>query len=223
MKKILFALTTACLTSCNQFVDNANKAASADSLKTNFENKNSGLSQEILKEIKKYYQQKYGTEARIDEENTDSLSCITYHSISNEKDGTNSFRIAIYIAKNDSKFLFGANPIISGDLNNDRFNDLVVNVHTEGGGEGSNGIWWNDIFVFLNQNGKYRLTTIKKDTELVDCDEGHFLISKIENGYLIGNSSCYSKTDALCCPSLNYLTKSKLQNDKLEFVSKTKL
>jgi len=42
-----------------------------------------------------------------------------------------------------------------------------------------------------------------------------FFPKKIQNGYLVGESTCYGPDDANCCPSIHYLSKVKLVNGKL--------
>lgn len=118
--------------------------------------------------------------------------------------------------------LFAANPVLYGELNNDDIDDLVISVHTEGGGSGGN-VSSQDLFVFQKNDSKYEITSITQDGEISGCESGIFRATEIKDGFLIGNSSCYNDEDPRCCPSLEYVTKVELNNMKLKFKSKTKV
>lgn len=219
MKRILSFITLLYFTACTQ-VTHKERAAIADSLNQVPKTNSMELSEEILNQIKNYYYNEYGKGSRKEEVQTDSTFEITFYNLPKNKTDYDGFLMTITLAKRNSNLLYSAVPMLLGDLNNDEQNDLLVSAHTEGGGTGGNGIWWNDIFVFLKENGKYKMASVNKDMDLIDCNDGHFLMQKIENGYLVGNASCYAKEDALCCPSLNYIAQTKLLNHKLVFVGK---
>lgn len=222
MKKILTFFTIVYLASCGQVANIQDGGESnTDTLKTKTDLQ---FDDNVLNDIKKYYQNEYGQDTRVDEQITDSTIEITYYNIPKANDEYDGFLIGITISKNNDKQLFGPTPIMYGDLNNDNLRDLVVSVHTEGGGTGGNKLWWNDLFVFLNQKDKLILASVTPDQEISGCNiYGHFTAKKIDNGYLIGNSSCYGEDDAFCCPSLNYITKVSLSKDTLVFHSKDKI
>lgn len=182
------------------------------------------LDENIFEEIKNYYHDIYDEKStRVKEIRNDSITKYTYYTIY-EGEGIEGYIISIFIPNKSNFNLFLSNPILYGDLNGDKVDDIVVSVHTEGGGNGSN-TSWQDFFVFLNQNGNYLLKSVSRGYEICGCEKPMgfidiFRTKKIEKGYLIGESHCYTTKDAHCCPSLLYLTKVKLKNDKLEFYSK---
>jgi hypothetical protein len=118
-----------------------------------------------------------------------------------------AFLITIKIAKYKGMYLFGATPVVYGDLDSDGLEDLVVSVHTEGGGQGGN-VWSQDIFLFIQDtNSNYTLASITSDEDISGCElGGDFRVWQIKDGLLLGESLCYDNDDARCCPSLNYLT-----------------
>lgn len=184
--------------------------------------KNDKLDLAVVQSIKDYYQAKFGKGARLEETSNDTIINLTYYNIPNEDDESARFLIGITIPLIKNQELYGAVPILEGDLNKDRKNDLVISVHTEGGGDGAN-VWWQDIFIFIYKNKKYKLIDIKSDPEVCGCRSGgYFRARKIENNFIVGESSCYAEEDPRCCPSLYYETKVGFINNMLKYVSKKK-
>lgn len=218
MKTILSVLTIICFTACRNTDQSKQKIEKSNSIaiKTESSHINPIFDENVLSDIKKYYQEEYGENAKFEPEVTDSTYNITYRHIPDEEEPTDYFLIAIYIPTKNRDLIYG-------DLNSDNLQDLVVAVSTEGGGTGGNGIRWGDLFVFLNQNDKLTLASVTKDYELTDCVAGYFWPATINNGYLIGNSYCYDSEDAHCCPSLKYLTKVKFSKNKLVYQSQNKI
>ncbi len=179
------------------------------------------IEKNIVQSIKDYYQINFGKGARLEETTNDTIIDLTYYNIPANDDDYDGFLIRIVIPLRKNQELFGAIPILEGDLNNDLRGDLAISVHTEGGGCGGN-VWSQDIFVFINENGNHKLVNVASDGEVSGCN-GSFRARKIENNFLIGHSSCYTENDARCCPSLHYEVKVAFTNSKLNYVSKRKI
>ncbi|GAA4470068.1 hypothetical protein GCM10023093_30560 [Nemorincola caseinilytica] len=175
---------------------------------------------DVLQEIKDHYQKEYGSKARLEEENSDTLLEMTYYAIPTKEDRYDGYLIAISIPKKPQEFC-GASALLHGDLNNDGTADLAISVHTEGGGGGGN-MASQDIFLYENIGGHYQLNSVTSDGDICGCDEygGYFRATGIENGLLTGTSSCYTKDDPRCCASLAYDTKVRLDGNKLILHSK---
>lgn len=186
------------------------------------ESKKNTVELEILNQIKNHYQTEYGKDSRLEETNSDSILNLVYYNIPKDTNDYAGFLIDIYIPKQVKMNLFAANPVLYGELNNDKTDDLVISVHTEGGGGGGN-VSSQDLFVFQKIDRKYEITSITQDREISGCESGIFRATEIKDGFLIGNSSCYKDDDPRCCPSLEYVTKVELNNKKLKFKSKTKI
>ena len=217
MKRLAFYILTILFLSCEQTVKT--ESTIQDSPKPIEE---VAYNDSVLADIISYYQKTYGQDTRVEEKYTDSTLELSYHNPSKDEDYSIDLLIAISIPKNTTSQISRPNSVLKGDLNNDGFEDLIVSVSTEGGGAGGN-IWWDDIFVFLNKKGKQVLASVNRSDQISGCSDGQFFCRKIENGYLIGNSQCYAEADSRCCPSLEYSTKVKLQNEKLVFFASDKL
>lgn len=206
MKSIFLFLSIICLFACKQINDQ-------------HEGKNT-IDKEILEQIKSHYQTIYGKGTRIEETNSDSILNIIYYKIPTDSDDYDGFLIDISIPKKSNMDLFSANSILYGDLNNDKIEEIVISVHTEGGGSGGNN-WAQDIFVFEKIKGNYQMNSITPDGDICGCEGGSFRAKEITNGFLIGKSSCYKDDDPRCCPSIKYKTQVELANNKLKISSKT--
>jgi hypothetical protein len=217
MKRLAFPILIILFLSCEQTVKKESEVDNSPN-----PNKEVAYANSVLDDIKSYYKKTYGQDARVEEKYTDSTLELTYHNPSKEEDYSIDLLIAISIPKNTTSQISRPNLVLKGDLNNDGFEDLIISVSTEGGGAGGN-IWWDDIFVFLNNKGKQVLASVNRSDQISGCSDGQFFCSKIEGGYLIGNSKCYAEGDSRCCPSLEYSTKVKLKNEKLVFFTSTKL
>jgi hypothetical protein len=217
MKNILLILTFICFTACKQIENKQNIDFKIDTLKTVTEQIDVDVDNNIISEIKKYYKNKYGKDARLEEEVSDSTYEITYYNIPKDSTDFDGHLISIYIPKKNAD-----KAILRGDLNNDKIQDLVVNVATEGGGGGGN-ISWSDLFVFINRNDELFFTSVTNSYTICGCEDGFFNASKIENGYLIGESYCYGSNDARCCPSFHYLAKVRFEKNKFVFINKEKI
>ena len=213
------------LGACGQF----NDSTSEEQLnKTDLEDgdetlKRSDVDNYIVQAIKDYYQINFGKGARLEETISDSLIELKYYNIPDNNEDYDGMLLSITISLKKNYDLFGALPILNGDINNDQIEDLVMSVHTEGGGSGGN-IWSQDIFVFIYKNEKYKLVNVTSDADICGCNYyGNFRARKIENNFLIGRSSCYTENDARCCPSLHYDVKVSLSNSELTHVSKREI
>jgi len=94
---------------------------------------------------------------------------------------------------------------------------LLVTVHSEFGNSAS-----QDLFLFLNENERYRLATVADHREISGC-RGTFWARKIKDNVIEGNSSCYAADDAVCCPSLHYKTRVAFENNVLKVLSKKRI
>lgn len=216
------------LGACGQLTDNTTNPIQQDienieteNIETNIIAKSNGivLDKSIVQTIKDYYHDLYSKEGRLEEVNSDKEIRLSYYRIPSEDNeylGGGLIDINIYLT--DSQELYGAVPILEGDLNNDQKNDLVVTVHTEGGGMGAS-VWGQDIFVFTYTKGVYKLADIVGDGFVSGC-RGTFRAHRIENNFIIGESICFTESDARCCPSSQYETKVALKEGKLNHVSK---
>jgi hypothetical protein len=174
--------------------------------------KNDKLDMTIVQSIKDYYQITYGQGTRLEEFADAAAIRLTYYNTPDKDEENDGRIIMITIPLMKDQELFGAIPILEGDLNKDLKNDLVISVHTEFGNSAS-----QDIFIFINENEKYRLATVKGHQHVSGCT-GYFWARKIENNLIVGNSSCYSGDDAMCCPSIHYETKVAFDNNELKYV-----
>jgi hypothetical protein len=176
-----------------------------------------GFDSSVLADIKGYYLKTYGQDTRMEEKSTDSTLELSFYNLTKDEDDYYDFLFSAQIPKQTSSNISMARSILKGDLNKDGIEDLVISIYTEGGGSGGN-IGWDDIFIFLNKQGKPVLLSVNQSDQITgfsgDCQ---FFAEKIENGYLIGTSQCYTKDDSRCCPSLKYITKLQLKNEKLVF------
>lgn len=189
------------------------------------------LDRRVVQSIKEHYHLTYGEGTRLEEfaeaaagegtrleESAEAAATeLTYTHIPENDDEKEGVIVTITIPLTNERELFGAIPILEGDLNNDRKNDLVITVHTEFGNSAS-----QDLFVFLNENETYRLATVADHREISGC-RGTFWARKIKRNLIVGKSSCYSAEDANCCPSLHYKTKVAFENNTLKVLSKKRI
>lgn len=104
------------------------------------------------------------------------------------------------------------NKIIEGDLNNDCCSDLIVSVYYNQGSRPR-----LDIYCYITKNKKLEFFEKHSIHSLGICNDvsdtsGRFFPEKIENGMLIGKTSCYKKGDPGCCPSDCKITYFKFEN-----------
>jgi hypothetical protein len=155
----------------------------------------------------------------MEEKSTDSTFKMSFYNLTKDEDDYYDFLFSAQIPTQTSSNKSMGRSILKGDLNKDGIEDLVISVYTEGGGGGGN-IGWDDIFIFLNKQGKPVLSSVNQSDQITGCSGGgQFSVEKIVNGYLIGTSQCYTNDDSRCCPSLKYITKLHLKNEKLVFFS----
>jgi hypothetical protein len=168
----------------------------------------------IVQSIKDYYQDIYGEATRLEEAADNTTVALSYFITTENEEENDGRLIVITIPLIRDQDLWGAKPILEGDLNNDLKNDLVITVHTEFGNSAA-----QEIFVFINEQENFRLATVTGHQDLSGCN-GYFWARRIENNLIIGNSSCFAAEDAMCCPSLHYQTKVAFDSNELKFVSK---
>ncbi len=175
------------------------------------------LDRSVVQQIKEHYHLTYGEGTRLEESAEAAATELTYTHIPENDDEKEGVIVTITIPLTKERELFGAIPILEGDLNNDRKKDLVITVHTEFGNSAS-----HDLFVFLNENETFRLATVAGHQEISGC-KGAFWARKIKRNLIVGKSSCYSADDANCCPSLHYKTKVAFDNNQLKVLSKKRM
>jgi len=175
------------------------------------------LDRRVVQSVKEYYHLTYGEGTRLEESEEAAATELTYTHIPENDDEKEGVIVTITIPLTNDRELYGAIPILEGDLNNDRKSDLLVTVHSEFGNSAS-----QDLFVFLNENETYRLATVADHREISGC-KGTFWARKIKRKLIVGKSSCYSAEDANCCPSLHYKTKVAFENNTLKVLSKKRM
>ncbi len=158
-----------------------------------------------------------GERTRLEESAETAATELTYYHIPENDDEKEGRIVTITIPLTKGQELYGAVPILEGDLNRDRKSDLLVTVHTESGNSAS-----QDMFLFLNENETYRLATVADHQEISGC-RGTFWARKIKDNLIEGNSSCYAADDAMCCPSLHYKTKVAFENNTLKVLPKKRI
>lgn len=168
----------------------------------------------VFESIKEHYFMIYGQEGRFEEFSDSTAIRLTCYNIPNEDEENEGVIVTITIPLTGEKELYGAIPVLMGDLNKDKKEDLLITAHNEFGNSAS-----QDIFIFINEGDNYSLASVTDNRDLMDC-RGYFRARKIVNNYIEGNSSCYSSDDAECCPSLHYETKLVFSDDSLRLVSK---
>ena len=171
------------------------------------------LTVDMLADIKRYYIDEYGDSTKLVEENTDSTIEWRFESIPKNADDFEGTMVAIYVPR-----LKNMNAILHGDMNGDGNDDILMTIHTEGGGVGGN-IYWSDHFLFLaSGDGKYALADVEPDGAINGCGGGYFTPEKIEGGIIAGTASCYTDADGQCCPSLHYKVRVAYRQGKLIYV-----
>ena len=226
MKKIFTAIIISiCAYACEEPTDRQIKTTNEVGVtSTKKTADHSNIPDDVLRFIKNYYQREYkGT--KVDFTDSDTGLEMIFSNIPNDSDDYDGFLIDVNIPKKENVIIYGAS-ILFGDLDNNNSDDLIVGVHTEGGGTGGNALHSTDLFVFLNNNGVYEFISMTPDQEIADNSKSNvcaFFPYKIENGLLIGSSTLYQNSDPTCCPSLEQDTKVKFSNNKLVFESKGKV
>lgn len=147
---------------------------------------------------------------KMEVENSENLLTISFYNIPTKDNDFNGLLSAIYVPIMQKDYIYG-------DLNNDGAADMIASISVEGGGNS----YWNDIFVFLAQEGKYVLSSVTTSTENCGCVSGNFYPDKIQDGIILGESICWAEKDSHCCPSLNYLTTAEFDGKKIKFKNKT--
>lgn len=114
----------------------------------------------------------------------------------------NSYDISIvgfWIPLKPNIQVYSTTSSIFGDLDNDKEEDCIITVHTEGGWAGSNA-YSNDIFVFLNKGDHYDLTYFFSSHSFKDVY--NFDPVLIEKSQILGNTFSYADEDPRCCPTI---------------------
>lgn len=236
MRAILAVMISVFLYACGQTVNSKNDrqvtkiAAQPDTLH------NAYIPDNVLKQIKAYYLEKYGSYyskdhsngIRVVETDVDSIVQVIYENAGKDSSDYNGYIAAVYIPRKEHMVIAGMpgsgeiHPILYGDVNHDKTDDIVVSVHVECMDCG-NDRDPQDIFVFLNKGGVYELSGVTPDNTVCGCQSGNsFHQRAIQDGYVIGESVCFSPGDDMCCPTLKQETKLKFSTNKLFFYGNVK-
>ncbi|MCB2218979.1 MAG: retroviral-like aspartic protease family protein [Bacteroidetes bacterium] len=156
------------------------------------------LNHSIKDQIIAYYYDNYnGDDMKVSESENDSIIDLSFYHLPEL-----SFERVVFIPTRSNLNLFGTNPILLGNINNNYFDELIVTVHNEYGASSYN----NDIFIFEFVDYSYELAAVYDAREIAGCERGSFIINFIKNNFIFGISDCYDEDDANCCPSLKYET-----------------
>lgn len=119
-------------------------------------------------------------------------------------------------------FSTALNKQLTGDINQDGMEDVLVKVYSNTGGNSD----YLDLYIFLKTSlNNWTLALIKaaSDEDLKGCKIGSIYPIRIEkNGIIIAEASCFKDGDARCCPSLKYLNSLKWENNQLKLIKKIK-
>lgn len=229
---IIYTALIATLFSCSQSNSNST-TPSNDSLTQKNSNETTisenELSDDVIEQIKSYYRDFHfesvgvkGDNLKVSEKKSGNEIELSYDG---KLEGSNEFSpLSTVIIPLNSKSLSAESyspNFIFGDMNNDGIKDLVVKTIIEGAGSGAN-VGWNDLFLFINNNGKLNF----KAFSIGDKMSTKFPITElleISNNQLIGTGYEYGADDAECCPSLQYKYTVGFTNDKLNLISKVKI
>lgn len=215
---LTFSFLSSFLIGCGRPSSDSNETSanfSQDKIDVIFKNNKS-----ITESIKNYYITTYGNGVRFKEISNDTITHLKIY----QPDSINGYEwvlMSVIIPLTGNQELYGAKPILYGDVNSDGNNDFIISVHTEEGGVIGGNVYWQDIFVFLAKNGDYILTSVTSDSAICDC-YGLFRARKIEGAFVMGILTCYADHDAHCCPSLDYIAKVEFKNNKLIIKSQKK-
>jgi hypothetical protein len=139
-------------------------------------------------------------EYRNVQEEENSILSLTFYE--NESDMPVEW---IYMPLFKSDYLFG-------DLDMDSDEDVLVRYEGGAGGSAS----WGYLAVFLTNEEAYTLAGVHYDFDACSCpgetDPASFTPIEIANGAIIGETTCYDKDDARCCPSITKRNKVRYQN-----------
>ena len=105
--------------------------------------------------------------------------------------------------------VFTSTPFILGDLNHDGKKDCIITVHTEGGW-GTSNIYWNDIFIFLNNGDGYDLVFVKNYAQFSSAYR--YYPELIKDNYIIGTAYYLDEDDFYRDPSIKKFMKISLKS-----------
>lgn len=216
IKSIVFLLVI----SNGQALNSQNEKEVIEPTKTSihYENQNfKKLKPSYITTIKDYYNKEFGEGARVVESGNHKLLKLSYFHIPDEHDHSDYWIVTVNIPLVQNTGL-DYNTILYGDLNNDKKADIVVIVYYEGAGSG---IHSNDIFIFLNTDGKTE-SGFKTDSVFYG-GHGNFIPKYIKDNLLIGTSSIPAEGDGANMHSLLYETKWVFKDNKFITQSSKKI
>ena len=165
------------------------------------------IDEKIVRMIIDHYKKKnpYG---RVRQSESDSTINLSFSYLKKKKKDDGGPYLFVTIPKSLKLYL-------SGDINTDGKKDIIaLPVLTEGGSS-----YWQDIMVFTGNGSGHDLLTVASSMDIARCTansyNGIFIPRKIENGTLVGTTSCYTDDDAACCPSVKMEVRYVLEKKKL--------
>lgn len=173
----------------------------------------------ILTQIRTHYRELYGKETRLEESTLDSIYNMRFRAKATKRFEETPILMDITIPRLPSLDLYGAKPILEGDLGPKAGVIVLVTVHTEGGGTGSNSSA-QELFLFGLKEDSYKLLHVYSEAELSGCDNGWFRAKRIEDGLLLAEAQCFAPKDPRCCPSQRFALKLQWESGGWQSVSR---
>ena len=163
---------------------------------------------QVLAQVISHYESEYKKNTIIKKTETDSTVKLTF-SYKRVPPGESAEPfLYMTLSKNQRKAL-------SGDLDGDGINDLIVQPRLSQGGNSA----WRELFVFLKKGNDFEFKTSASCYDLAqykgNSHSGHFIPKEISNGELSGTSVSYRDDDAACCPSVKVGTTVRLVKNRL--------
>lgn len=177
------------------------------------------LDAEILAQIRAHYRELYGKENRLEESTLDSLYNMRFRAKATKRFEETPILMDVTIPRLPALELYGAKPILEGDLGPKAGEIVLVSVHTEGGGTGSNSSA-QELFLFGLKDGSYKLLNVFSEAELSGCENGWFRAKRIEDGFLLAEAQCFAPKDPRCCPSQRFALKLQWESGGWQSVSR---
>ena len=171
------------------------------------------LNQQIIPQIESYYLAKFGKNGINSKQNNDTNFEIFYKEFEIEK---NPIIVSISFSKKENDKAY-----IIQDINNDGALDVLLCVHKEGENGSACRPDAANIFVFLNNTGKYELMQMLDGYTLSKDETASYSFNKLEKGTLYGKAFCFGeKSETECTPNYEYEVTAKFQNNQLIFNNK---
>ncbi|RYZ33687.1 MAG: hypothetical protein EOP49_35530 [Sphingobacteriales bacterium] len=177
---------------------------------------NSLLTDDMLEHMTAHYRAQYGEDSiAMHTRRSDTLLELIFADTTGPEDSYHGALFVAYIS-----LVTDIDPILYGDVNGDGKPDLLVSVHTEGGG-GAGNVWWSDHFLFpAAGDDRYTLADVISDGDITD-GVGYFYPKSISNQTISGIANGYGDDDGHCCPSLYYQVQVRFTGNSLKMSRQT--